>query len=238
MINIRSILNNTLISKEDCFYISTTIWIVRGSCRMQKGKFFMLKLVANKQNSFEYNHLKDNLVKKLALAMIGLNDPYTASHIEEVAELVNKVANKMKLDRKVIKNITLAGFLHDIGKQAIPNSILSKPGELSGEEFALVKTHVDIGVQLLEYAEVSPDIIRIVSEHHERIDGSGYPKGLKGDQISLEGQIIGIADVISAVTSKRTYRLAASKEDVKKILFDPDTKRYDPKLVAVAIECM
>jgi len=77
-----------------------------------------------------------------------------------------------------------------------------------------------------------------VSEHHERIDGSGYPKGLKGDQISLEGQIIGIADVISAVTSKRTYRLAASKEDVKKILFDPDTKRYDPKLVAVAIECM
>lgn len=198
----------------------------------------MLKLAINKPDTFEYDHLKDNLIKKLALAMIGLNDPYTASHVEEVAEMVNEIATKMQLEKSAIENLTLAGFLHDIGKQAIPNSILSKPTRLSGEEFALVKTHVDIGVQLLEYAEVSPEIIRIVSEHHERIDGSGYPKGLKGDEISLEGQILGIADVISAVTSKRTYRLAASKEEVTRILTNPDTKKYDPDIVKIALTCV
>lgn len=170
--------------------------------------------------------------------MIGLNDPYTASHIEEVAELVQSIAAAMGLPDEDIERLALAGFLHDIGKQAIPSSILSKPSALTDEEFALVKTHVAIGVQLLEYANVSPEIIRIVSEHHERLDGSGYPLGLKGEQISLSGQILGIADVISAITSKRTYRLAANRKETIALLNDSCPDQFSPAVVEAAIKCL
>lgn len=195
-------------------------------------------LARQKSSSVEPSIVNDKVIKDLALAMIGLNDPYTASHIEEVAELVKSIAAKMNMSDAEIERLALAGFLHDIGKQAIPSSILSKPSALSDEEFALVKTHVAIGVQLLEYANVSPDIIRIVSEHHERLDGSGYPHGLRGDQISLSGQILGIADVISALTSKRTYRLAASREETIKLLNDSCPDKFSPAVVAAAIECL
>ena len=193
---------------------------------------------SDESDDFEFHHLKDRLIKKLALAMIGLNDPYTATHVEEVADLVNKIGTKVGLDQKRLENLTLAGFLHDIGKQAIPSSILSKPTKLTNEEYSLVKTHVNIGVQLLKYAEVSPEIVRIVEEHHERLDGSGYPKGLKGNQISLEGQIIGVADVVSAVTSKRTYRMAASKEEVTKLLLDSCPRQFNRRVVDAALECL
>lgn len=198
----------------------------------------MLKLAIHKPDIYEYGPLKDELVRKMALAMIGLNDPLTASHMTDVAALVHKIATKMKLDRQTIQNVTLAGYLHDIGKHAIPNSYLTKPSPLTAEEFAIVRTHVDIGVRLLENAEVSPDIIQIVSQHHERIDGSGYPKGLKGDEISIGGQIIGIADVTSAMTSKRTYRQAASKKEVTKILLASDPATFDPEIAKVALSCL
>ncbi len=178
------------------------------------------------------------MIKDIALAMIGLNDPYTASHIEEVAELVQSIATVMDMPEEDIERLALAGFLHDIGKQAIPSSILSKPSALTDEEFALVKTHVAIGVQLLEYANVSPEIIRIVSEHHERLDGSGYPLGLKGEQISLAGQILGVADVISAITSKRTYRLAATRDETIKLLNDNCPDHFSPAVIAAAIKCL
>ena len=187
---------------------------------------------------FEFHHLKDHLIKKLALAMIGLNDPYTAVHIEEVADIAGKIGVTLGREHDRRENLTLAGYLHDIGKQAIPNSILSKPTKLTNEEYSLVKTHVDVGVQLLKYAEVSPEIIRIVSKHHERLDGSGYPKGLKGNQISLEGQIIGVADVLSALTSKRTYRTAATKEEVTKLLLDSCPHKFNLRVVNAALECL
>ncbi|MCP5382133.1 MAG: HD-GYP domain-containing protein [Kordiimonadaceae bacterium] len=198
----------------------------------------MLKRTIEKADYFGFHHLKDHLVKKLALAMIGLNDPYTAAHIEEVAEIAGKIGVKLGLNNDRLENLTLAGFLHDIDKQAIPNSILSKPTKLTNEEYALVKTHVDVGVQLLKYAEVSPQIIRIVEEHHERLDGSGYPKGLKGNQISLEGQIIGVADVMSALTSKRTYRTAATKEEVTKILLNSCPHKFNRRVVDAALDCL
>ncbi len=196
------------------------------------------KFKKKKSSAIEPSLINDKVIKDIALAMIGLNDPYTASHIEEVAELVQLIAANMNMSVDEIEQLALAGFLHDVGKQAIPSSILSKPAELTDEEFALVKTHVDIGVQLLEYANVSPDIVRIVSEHHERLDGSGYPLGLSGAQISLSGQILGIADVISALTSKRTYRLAAPREEVIEILNDNDPEKFAPAVVDAAIKCL
>lgn len=196
------------------------------------------KLKQNKTAVAEPSIINDKVIKDIALAMIGLNDPYTASHIEEVAELVQLIGAKIGMCDHELEELALAGFLHDVGKQAIPSSILSKPSALTDEEFALVKTHVDIGVQLLEYANVSPTIVRIVAEHHERLDGSGYPNGLKGDEISRSGQILAIADVVSAVTSKRTYRLAASKEEVIRILNASCPDKFDQDLVDATISCL
>lgn len=196
------------------------------------------KLKKTKSVTIEPSVINDKVIKDIALAMIGLNDPYTAAHIDEVAELVQRIGANIGMSDHEIEQLALAGFLHDVGKQAIPSSILSKPGELTDEEFSLVKTHVNIGVQLLEYANVSPAIIRIVAEHHERLDGTGYPNGLKGDEISRAGQILAIADVISAVTSKRTYRLAASKEEVIKILNASCPDKFDQELVDAAISCL
>ncbi len=199
----------------------------------------VLEKIAKKKSAFvEQSIINDKVIKDLALAMIGLNDPYTAEHIEEVAEIVGQIGLQMGLSAFEIERLALAGFLHDIGKQAIPSSILSKPAKLSDEEFALVKTHVNIGVQLLEYANVSSDIVRIVAEHHERIDGSGYPRGLKGDEISLSGQIIGIADVISALTSKRTYRVAATSQEVIEILRGGAAGEFAPAVIDAAIKCL
>jgi len=196
------------------------------------------KLKKTKSVTVEPSVINDKVIKDIALAMIGLNDPYTATHIEEVAELVQAIGTRVGLSDHEIEELALAGFLHDVGKQAIPSSILSKPAELTDEEFSLVKTHVNIGVQLLEYANVSPSIIRIVAEHHERLDGSGYPNGLKGDEISRSGQILAIADVVSAVTSKRTYRLAASTEEVIEILNASCPDKFDQDLVDATISCL
>lgn len=199
----------------------------------------MLEILQNKSLIVgEPSSINDKVIKNLALAMIGLNDPYTASHIQEVADLAKLIADQMGMDADDSEQLVIAGFLHDIGKQAIPGSILSKPGDLTEEEFALVKTHVDIGVQLLEYANVSPPIVRIVSEHHERLDGSGYPYGLIGSEISIPGQVLGVADVISALTSKRTYRLAISNEEMAKILRNSCPHKFDVDIVEAALKCL
>ncbi len=185
-------------------------------------------------SSREYNET----VKNIILLMIGLNDPYTKEHVIMVAEFSALLAKELGLKKSNIEKIKLAGFLHDVGKQAIPKIILSKPGKLSPQEFELVKTHVSIGVSILEELNVSVDIISIVAEHHERLDGSGYPKRLKGSEISIEGQIIGVADVVSALMSKRTYRTAATENEIKDILLSLTPNQFTPEIVKAALCCI
>jgi putative nucleotidyltransferase with HDIG domain len=186
-------------------------------------------------SDFESRKSNELLVLKLSLSMMRLNDPYTAYHQEETMNLAFYIGKKLGLDKYSLSCLSTAAGLHDIGKQGIPKEILSKPGTLREHEFELVKDHVALGVDILEEIECDEKIIRIVSEHHEKLDGSGYPKGLAGDQISLEGQILTVADITCALVSKRTYRPELSTQEIEDILLNEAPQRLNKDAVGAAI---
>ena len=173
--------------------------------------------------------------KKLLLNMIELNDPYNAHHNNNSAGIAVSLAKRLGLNATKCEIINLAANLHDVGKQGIPKVILSKPSRLSKEEYQLVQTHVTIGADLLASADFPAEIVRAVVEHHERVDGSGYPNGLSGDEISIEGQVVGITDVISSLMSKRTYRVPLTKRQVVEILND-EAPKFDEVVLHKAME--
>jgi putative two-component system response regulator len=137
---------------------------------------------------------------------IESRDPYTAGHQQRVTQLTSALAQEMGLSEKEIEGVKMASLIHDIGKISIPAEILSKPGKLTEIEFSLVKTHAQAGYEILKDIEFSWPIAQIVLQHHERLDGSGYPLGLKDKKILLEAKIIGVADVVEAMASHRPYR--------------------------------
>ena len=144
--------------------------------------------------------------------MVEARDPYTSGHQRRVSSLASAVAREMGLHETVIENIGMAGNIHDIGKMAIPSEILSKPGRLTDIEMRLIKVHPQTGYDILKGVELPYPIAEIVLQHHERIDGSGYPNGLKNSEILLEAKIITIADVVEAMASHRPYRPALGIE--------------------------
>ncbi|PLA74641.1 hypothetical protein CYQ88_04840 [Hydrogenovibrio sp. SC-1] len=139
-------------------------------------------------------------------------DPYTAGHQRRVADLCSKIATELGLSPDRIHGLYLAASIHDLGKIGIPAEILSKPRTLSEMEFGLIKEHVIIGFNILKDVDFPWPIAQIILQHHERIDGSGYPKGLKNDAILLESKILAVADVVEAMTSHRPYRGALGIE--------------------------
>ena len=141
-------------------------------------------------------------------ATVEARDPYTAGHQRRVSDLARTIATEMQLSRDQIDGIRLAGMIHDLGKISVPSEILTKPTRLTDLEFELIKTHSEAGYNILKDIEFPWPIARIVLEHHERIDGSGYPQGLKGEDILLESKIIAVADVVEAISSHRPYRPA------------------------------
>ena len=147
----------------------------------------------------------DGTIRTLAL-MVELRDPYTAGHQRRVGKLAEVVATKMGLDKKAAKRIQTAGFLHDLGKAACPVEILTKPGKLTDIEFALIKQHPQVGHDLLNSVEFEWPLAKAVLQHHERLDGSGYPNGLKNDEIMPEAKILSVCDVVEAMASHRPYR--------------------------------
>jgi len=154
--------------------------------------------------------LQESLMQTIELAkqLVELRDPYTAGHEQHVGDLARAIAEQLGFDKHRQQGLMIAGHLHDIGKIIVPIEILSKPGPISPEEYSLVKNHVQAGYKLLEAVVFPWPIARPVLEHHERLDGSGYPNHLKGDQISIEGRILSVADVVEAISSHRPYRPA------------------------------
>jgi len=162
-------------------------------------------------------------------SMVEMRDPYTAGHQKRVAEIAQAIAKRMNLSEEQVESIRIASLLHDVGKICVPADILAKPGHLTKLEFELIKEHSQTGHDILKNIEFSSPIAEIVLQHHERIDGSGYPRGLKGDEILLESRIIGVADVVEAMTYHRPYRealgLDAALAEIQKnrdILFDAE----------------
>jgi PAS domain S-box-containing protein len=144
--------------------------------------------------------------------MVEARDRYTAGHQVRVADLACEIAQKMGFPESRIPIIRIAGLIHDVGKVCVPTEILNKPAPLSPIEFEIVKQHPKAAYDVLEKIEFPWPIADIVLQHHERIDGSGYPSGLRGDQIHLEARILGVADVVEAMSSHRPYRAALGTE--------------------------
>jgi len=170
----------------------------------------------------------EGTIRAIALT-VETRDPYTAGHQRRVADLARAIATKMGLPKDQIDGIRMAGAIHDIGKVSIPGEILSKPGRLTDIEFNLIKTHPQIGYEILKSIDFPWPVAQIVLQHHERINGSGYPAGLTGEEILLEARILGVADVVEAMSSHRPYRSALgidkALEEIsrnKGILYDPD----------------
>jgi hypothetical protein len=139
---------------------------------------------------------------------IAARDPYTVSHQQRVTQIACAIAQEMDLREDLIKRLRLAATLHDLGKVAIPTELLARPGKLSSIEFDLVKTHPQVAYNILKPVELPGNTTDIILQHHERLDGSGYPQGLKEPDILLEAKILGVADVMEAMCSHRPYRPA------------------------------
>jgi PAS domain S-box-containing protein/putative nucleotidyltransferase with HDIG domain len=143
---------------------------------------------------------------QVMVAAIEMRDPYTAGHQIRTADLARAIATEMGLPKDKIDGIRMAGSIHDIGKLSIPAEILSKPTKLTDIEFSLIKEHSRSGYEMLKDVESPWSLADIVYQHHERMDGSGYPRNLKGDEILIEARIMAVADVVEAMASHRPYR--------------------------------
>jgi len=184
-----------------------------------------------------YQKLKKNMDATLETIsnIIEAKDSYTAGHQQRVSELSTAIAKELHLSQDEIEGIRVASIIHDIGKIGLPTEILSKSSRLDDIEFSLIKRHSQVGHDILKTIDFSYPVAEIVLQHHEKINGSGYPNKLKGDKILLEAKIIGVADVVEAMSSHRPYRPALG---IDKALEEISKNRgilYDPKVVDICL---
>jgi PAS domain S-box-containing protein len=171
------------------------------------------------------------------VSAIEMRDPYTAGHQQRVTQLACAIANEMGLPEEQIEGIHMAALIHDLGKINVPADILSKPGRLTEIEFGLIKMHPQVGHDVLSGAIEFPwPVAETVLQHHERMDGSGYPQGLSGDEIILEARILAVADVVEAMASHRPYRAAHSIEDALDEISQNRGILYDPEVVDACLK--
>lgn len=210
-------------------WVSATI----RSIRDEKGQIInlegILEDITDRKNSVgQLRRALGGAVQAIAL-LVESKDPYTAGHQRRVADMARAIAEEMGLSGEQINGIRMAGIIHDIGKISVPSEILSSPRELTDMELGLIKAHAQSGYDILKGIEFPWPVARIVHEHHERMNGSGYPNGLAGDNILLESRILGVADVVEAMATHRPYRaglgIDAAFEEItsnRGVLYDPD----------------
>ncbi|MBA7485615.1 hypothetical protein ES707_21163 [subsurface metagenome] len=168
--------------------------------------------------------------------IIEAKDPYTSSHQHRVCQLAVPLARELGLSEDKIEGIRIASLIHDIGKIGLPTEILSKPTKLTEIEFSLIKNHSQVGYDILKSIDFSYPIARIVLQHHERINGSGYPNGLRADKILLEARILGVADIVEAMSSHRPYRPALGIDKALEEIYQNRGTLYDPEVVDACFE--
>ncbi|MBU4349793.1 PAS domain S-box protein [bacterium] len=178
--------------------------------------------------------LKD-IVQTVALT-VEIRDPYTAGHQQRVSQLASAIARQMNLSPNQVEGIYMTAILHDIGKISIPAEILTKPGRLTEIEMNMLKTHPEVGYDILKRIDFPWPLAKVVLQHHERRDGSGYPKGLKGDEILIEARIMGVADVVEAMSSHRPYRPALGIDKALEEISQNRGILYDPEVVDTCLK--
>jgi len=164
-----------------------------------------------------------------------MRDPYTAGHERRVSEIAVAIATELGLDEQRIEGIKVAGYLHDIGKISIPSEILVKPGRLNPTEYALVQGHAQASYDVLKIVPFPWPVATIALQHHERMDGSGYPNKLKGDEIMLESRIMAVADVVEAMASHRPYRPGLGIDTALAEIERGSGPLYDPVVAAACL---
>jgi putative nucleotidyltransferase with HDIG domain len=181
-----------------------------------------------KQKHSQLQKAMDGIVHAVSL-VVESRDPYTAGHQRRVAELSRAIAREMRLSDWQIMGIHIAGLLHDVGKVAVPAEILSKPGKINANEFDIIKNHCRVGYDILQKIDFPWPVTLAILQHHERLDGSGYPAGIFENDIIIEAKILGVADVVEAMSSHRPYRpalgLDSALAEIKRgsgILYDAD----------------
>lgn len=226
------------------------------------------------EEELRQSYLKsDRALKATVNALVSaveLRDPYTAGHQRRVAQIAYAIASEMGLPEEQIEGTRMAALIHDIGKINVPSEILSKPGRLSDSEFDLVKTHPQVGHDILNvpaenlsppgrlsqiefsliksHPQVGYDVLKdidfpwpvaeIVLQHHERLDGSGYPQGLSDEEIMLEARVLAVADVVEAMSSHRPYRPARGIDEALEEISQNRGILYDPEVVDACLELL
>jgi PAS domain S-box-containing protein/putative nucleotidyltransferase with HDIG domain len=212
------------------------IWVSRNmrGIRDEKGQLLFLEGlvedITDRKNSLDQlRKALGGTVRAIAM-LVETRDPYTAGHQRRVADLARAIAREMNLSNDQINGLRIAGMIHDIGKISVPSEILSSPRKLKALELSMIKIHTQSGYDILKEIDFPWPVARMVLEHHERIDGSGYPNGLTGNHILLESRILAVADVVEAIATHRPYRpalgLDAAFDEIisnRGVLYDPDT---------------
>jgi PAS domain S-box-containing protein len=183
-----------------------------------------------KRSTTQLQKALEGIIQAMAVT-VEMRDPYTAGHQRRVATRAREIAKEIGLPREQVVGIELAGLIHDLGKIRIPAEILTYPDVLSEPEFNIIKTHPAVGYDILKNIDFPWPVAGIVLQHHERMNGSGYPNGLKGEEIMLEARIIAVADVVEAIASHRPYRQALGIDRALKEIAENKGILYDPKVV-------
>jgi putative nucleotidyltransferase with HDIG domain len=192
--------------------------------------FFSLAI----QNAYLFNDLKRSyfdIIRAIANS-VEARDPYTKGHSHRVGQIARAVAKELDWSNDEIELIDWGGMLHDVGKIGIYDAILNKPGKLDKDEYEAIKLHPLIGAQIVKGISFLEPVVPYILEHHERFDGKGYPQGLVGENISIKGRVLAVADVFDAVTTDRTYHKALDPEVAfKEIIAKNALSQFDPKIV-------
>jgi HD-GYP domain-containing protein (c-di-GMP phosphodiesterase class II) len=191
-------------------------------------------LYISSQPSFHL--MREDIEEFLQLACRLEADEYLDGHCERLEKMAKRVGYRLGLTGEQIYNLSYAAFFHDLGKARIPKELLQKPGKLTEEEWEVMKKHTLWGREMLEEKEFLKEAARIVEQTHERVDGQGYPKGLKGDEISLEAKIIAVVDAYDAMTTDRPYRKALPTEEAIRELRKHTGSQFDERVVRAFIK--
>ncbi len=167
--------------------------------------------------------------------LMELRDPYTAGHERRVGEIAAAIAEQLGWNEDRQQGLRIAGRLHDVGKIVVPSEILTKPGRLTAVEFELIKTHAERGYEVLKGIEFPWPVAEVARQHHERLDGSGYPRGLRGDEILLEARILAVADVIESMSSHRPYRPALGLQAALAEIEKNAGRLYDKHIAEICV---
>lgn len=201
----------------------------------EKTKDLLIQTEKLKESYKKSQVILDGIVRTLS-KIIETRDPYTSGHEDQVAKIACKIAREMGLSEEQILFIHIAATLHDIGKISVPSEILTKPSALSSLEREIIKTHCKVANDVLINIDFPYPVAEVIYQHHERLDGSGYPRGLKGEEIALEARIIGVADVIDAMASYRPYRPALGVEAAIEEIVKFKGVTYDPVVVDACLK--